>query len=447
MKIQSWGRLSAAEHQPHALSNRTQAPQTVSQTATAAKGLAFSGLAFGMGRSYGDSCLNPDGYLWQTRGLDLFIDFDDTTGVLSCEAGILLRDIHALSVPRGWMLPVTPGTQFVTVGGAIANDIHGKNHHQFGSFGHHVLDFELARTTREVLCCSSTHNSDWFAATIGGLGLTGVITQAQLQLRRVSSPWLHTNTQSFQTLDEFFTLTQKALPKWEHSVAWIDCLSKHTRGILMNANHVGFPNTLADQAPIYHPKSPRVFPITPPFSLVNHFSLKAFNSAYFHLHRFKIGKSAGESLAHYEPFFYPLDSIAHWNRLYGKRGFYQYQCVIPSVHQHDAIAELLKTIRASGEGSFLAVLKTFGTRKSLGLLSFPCEGATLALDFANKDPQTSALFESLDTIVSEAGGRIYPAKDARMPRWLFEKSNPNLPEFLKFRDPGISSGLSRRLID
>jgi FAD/FMN-containing dehydrogenase len=438
MKIQSWGRISAPEHQALTLNNRTQVSQKIAQTTIKEKGLAF-----GMGRSYGDSCLNPDGQLWQTRGLDLFIDFDETNGVLTCESGVLLRDIHALTIACGWMLPATPGTQLITVGGAIANDIHGKNHHQFGSFGHHVLGFELARTTGEVLSCSPTHNSDWFCATMGGLGLTGIITQARLQLRRVNSPWLHTKTQSFQTLDEFFTRTHQAIPNWEHTVAWIDCLSKHTRGILMCANPVSFPNALAAQAPNYQPKSARTFPITPPFSLVNRYSLRPFNSAYFHLHQFK----TGESLTHYEPFFYPLDSIAHWNRMYGKRGFYQYQCVIPKHNQQDAVAELLNTIRNSGEGSFLAVLKTFGARESLGMLSFPCEGATLALDFANKGTQTSSLFASLDTIVAEAGGRIYPAKDARMPRWLFEKSYPNLPDFLKFRDPGIASGLSKRLID
>jgi FAD/FMN-containing dehydrogenase len=395
------------------------------------------GLAFGMGRSYGDVCLNPAGTLWLTTGLNHFIHFDAKSGRLTCEAGVLLRDIQQTMSRQGWMLPVTPGTQFVTVGGAIANDVHGKNHHVMGSFGHHVLQFTLIRTTGEELVCSPNENPEWFAATLGGMGLTGVIQQATLQLRPVQGPWLDTQTLPYASLDEFFHLADDSEANWEYTVSWIDCM-KHgsSRGLFMRGNHA---NRIGFERP---QKSALNMPFTPPVSMVNRWSLKPFNALYFNVNRWK----ASRQVQHYEPFFYPLDNVLAWNRMYGPKGFYQYQCVLPRQNGQAGIQAMLSEISHSGQGSFLAVLKTFGQRSSLGMLSFAQPGVTLALDFPNRDQATLHLLNQLDAVVSEHGGRIYMAKDARMPRALFDAGYPQLQAFSAFRDPGISSAMSRRLM-
>ena len=390
-----------------------------------------------MGRSYGDACLNPEGQLWVTRGLDRFIAFDDKTGRLVCEAGILLRDIQRLVIPRGWILPVTPGTQLITVGGAIANDVHGKNHHVMGSFGDHVQRIWLIRTDGETIDCGPELRQDWFAATVGGIGLTGVIIEAEIQLRRTSSPWLVAETLPYVNLDEFFHFADDSEADWEHTVSWIDCISKGGgRGLFIRGN----PTDISLR-PEHKGRSLTV-PIVPPFSLVNRLTLRPFNSAYYNLKKCQ----AHSTIDYYEPFFYPLDNLLEWNRMYGPNGFYQYQCVVPREVGKEAIQAMLKEITPSGDGSFLAVLKTFGNRQPVGMLSFPQPGVTFALDFPNKGVRTHKLFERLDAIVREAGGRLYLAKDARMPRDLFEAGYPRLSEFLQYRDPGISSTMSRRLM-
>jgi FAD/FMN-containing dehydrogenase len=390
-----------------------------------------------MGRSYGDACLNPQGTLWLTTGLDHFIAFDDRTGRLVCEVGVLLRDIQRLAVPRGWILPVTPGTQLVTVGGAIANDVHGKNHHVLGAFGDHVQRLTLLRTDGETIQCGPDERPDWFAATVGGVGLTGVIVQAEIQLRRIPGPWLETETIPYANLDEFFQLADDSEAQWEHTVSWIDCIpGSGGRGVFMRGNPVA-----AERQPV-PPGRQLTMPIVPPVSLVNRLSLRPFNMAYYHLKKWR----AGRAVTHYEPFFYPLDNLLEWNRMYGPRGFFQYQSVVPRGVARDAVQSMLQEIARFGDGSFLAVLKTFGNRAPVGMLSFAQPGATLALDFPNHGEHTQKLFARLDAIVTEARGRIYLAKDARMPRALFEAGYPRLPEFLKYRDRGISSGLSRRLM-
>lgn len=429
MKISSWGRLGASEHNLLALGAGRLADQLA---------LAQPGLPCGMRRSYGDVCLNPAGYLWMTDGLDRFVLFDAQQGRLVCEAGVLLRDIQRLLVPRGWMLPVTPGTQLITVGGAIANDVHGKSHHGFGSFGDHVVEIRVLRSDGELIECSPTHNPEWFAATIGGLGLTGLITEVTLQLRKIDGPWLAVETIPFASLKEFFELSAASEALWEQNVAWIDCFSgKGERGIFMRAN----PAPLGAQGKAPGQRKQKV-PFVPPVSLVNPLSLAIFNKTYYHLKR----RQAGASIMHYEPFSYPLDNLADWNRMYGPKGFYQYQSVVPPGEGQEAVAAMLAEIARSGQGSFLAVLKTFGNRSSLGMLGFPQPGVTLALDFPNRGEETLKLFSRLDAIVQKAGGKLYPAKDARMPKALFEQGYPRLQEFLRYRDPGISSGFSRRLM-
>ena len=425
VRVHSWGRLGNFDHQLHSLSDRSSVASQLQQEP--------SGLAFGMGRSYGDVCLNPGGLLWSTTALDRFISFDETSGRLRCEAGILLRDLQRLVVPRGWMLPVVPGTQLATIGGAVANDVHGKNHHVAGSFGDHVLEIVLVRTdgSTSVLQPGDAR----FAATVGGLGLTGVITEVTLQLKRVRSPWVSVETQPYQNLGTFFDLADGSEAGWEHTVSWIDCVTGQGRGIFMRANHSEV------QKEVPKPGRHLRMPLVPPVSLVNKLTLKPFNQLYYQLK-----KKRATNLQHYESFFHPLDNLLDWNRMYGPAGFFQYQCVLSREQGREGVQAMLSQIARSGQGSFLAVLKTFGERPSVGMLSFARPGVTLALDFTNQGDKTLALFASLDDIVRDAGGRLYPAKDARMPRDLFEAGYPRLQEFLSHRDPGISSAMSRRLM-
>ncbi len=427
--IQSWGRLEPQLHQIFPLSSPEQSKIIVKQHRP--------GLAIGNGRSYGDVCLNPGGILWSTLGLDNFCAWDSKHGRLTCEAGVLLKDIQKTFVPRGWILPVTPGTQLITVGGAIANDIHGKNHHAFGTFGDNVTRLWLLRTDGQEIECSKNFNADWFEATVGGLGLTGLITKAQIQLKTVNSPWLETQTIPFNGLEDFFSLSDSSESEWEHTVSWIDCLTgADVRGIFMRAN----PSAIT-QGKERSTMTKRMF-FTPPVPPMNRPILRAFNFTYYWAQRAK----PRISVAHYESFFYPLDGLLEWNRIYGPDGFYQYQSVIPRETGLDATREMLREISHSGEGSFLAVLKTFGERRAPGILSFARPGVTLALDFPNRKSKTLSLFSRLDSIVKSAGGALYLAKDARMDRNMFTSTYPDIDKFLNYRDPGITSSMSRRLL-
>jgi FAD/FMN-containing dehydrogenase len=394
-------------------------------------------LPFGNGRSYGDVCLNAGGTLLATRSLDHFVSFDAVSGVLECEAGVLLSEIIEVTLPQGWFPAVTPGTALVTVGGAIANDVHGKNHHRAGTFGHHLLSFELRRSTGELLRCSPTHNADWFAATIGGLGLTGLIVTARLQLRRVPGPWIAGDSQRFGSLEEFFALAVQSDSGYEYTVAWLDCAAtggKLGRGVFMRGNHV------EHQAPPPRDRSLRV-PITPPVSPVNGISVRLFNELYFH----RPAAQRSNALWHYRPFLYPLDALLEWNRLYGPRGFFQYQCVLPPAAAAASLPQMLQLIARSRQSSFLVVLKQFGTQPSLGWLSFPRPGVTLALDFPNRGETTLQLLESLDGITRAAGGAVYPAKDARMSARSFQQYFPAWRQLEGYVDPKFSSSFWRRV--
>lgn len=399
-------------------------------------------LPYGNGRSYGDSCLNDGGVLLRTRCMDRYLRFDPISGQLDCESGVLFSDILDLVVPQGWFLPVTPGTKFVTVGGAIANDVHGKNHHVTGTFGQHVLSLELLRSDGQRITCGPQCNTDWFAATVGGLGLTGLITQVTLQLRRITSPWMITETHRFADLDSFFAISQRSAKEYEYTVAWIDCAGTGStvgRGLFTCANHAP---SCPETRPIPAPRRLSI-PFTPPFSLITPASLKAFNSLYFHRQR----QPVAHAITHYEPFFYPLDSIRDWNRIYGPSGFMQYQCVIPPTTAKSVLEQLLKSIAAHGEGSFLAVLKQFGDTPSPGMLSFPRPGTTLALDFPNRGKRTLQLLDRLDDLVAEADGAVYPAKDARMSGGRFRQYFPAWEAFSSFIDPSFSSSFWRRVME
>lgn len=386
--------------------------------------------------------MNPGGTLLDATGLDRFIAFDPATGVLRCEAGVSLDTIIQLTLPQGWFLPVTPGTRYVTVGGAIANDVHGKNHHRTGSFGHHVRCFELIRSDGSRRLCEAGGDDGWFAATVGGLGLTGLITWAEIQLRRVPGSAMETENIRFGSLDEFFDLSAHSSASHEYGVAWIDCLAtgrSRGRGHFTRADHAP---TLPAERP-HAPTSRWAVPFTPPFSLVNRLSLRPFNALYY----WRQPALRRRCVSHLLPFFYPLDGIRNWNRMYGPRGFLQYQCVLPPSAARTGIVALLTEIARSGSGSFLAVLKEFGEMPSPGLMSFPRPGTTLALDFPNAGQSLLRLLERLDRVVDEAGGAVYPAKDARLRPSSFQRAYPRWSEMDKFLDPRFSSGFWRRVTE
>lgn len=432
-RISSWGNTLRAEHALIDLDSRFEPFPAVPEVAHV--------LPFGNGRSYGDCCLNPGGALVRMRRLDRFIRFDREHGVLECEAGVLLEDILRVAVPAGWFLPVTPGTRLVTVGGAIANDVHGKNHHRAGTFGRHVRRLTLLRSDRGRLECSATENPDLFAATIGGLGLTGLILSAEITLRPIPGPWLEVETIPFGGVDEFLQLSAESDQTHEYTVAWIDCGAARQqlgRGIFQRANHARCEPTRSRRPGSV--RRPLEIPFVPPVSAVNPATARAFSALYYHRQRAR----AGRHLVRYEPFFYPLDGLAHWNRLYGPSGFHQYQCVLPGANARDSLRTLLETIAAARVGTFLSVLKGFGERGSPGLLSFPQPGATLAVDFP-ASPRTASLQGRCDAIVAAAGGRLYPAKDARMPGSLYRAGYPRWREFAAFIDPRCSSGFWRRV--
>lgn len=398
-------------------------------------------LPYAYGRSYGDSCLNDGGVLLDASHLNRFISFDEEQGIMCCEAGVSLADILEVSVPRGWFLPVTPGTKFVSVGGAIANDVHGKNHHRAGTFGSHVIRFKLLRSSGERLVCSPEKNADLFAATIGGLGLTGLILWAEFRLQRIASPLIALQRVRFDSLDEFNALSVAADQRCEYTVSWADILAGGNdlcRGIFMSGNHDTAPSKLTTDR---GKKLPLAVPFDLPSLALNPLTVRAFNELYYHA---QFAKKT-EKRVHYEPFFYPLDAIHDWNRMYGRRGFLQYQFVVPFEQGDAAMRDILARIRRSGEGSFLTVLKQFGNKRSPGMLSFPRPGLTLALDFAFGGQKTLRLLDDLDEIVRESGGAVYPAKDARMSAANFRAFFPRWQEFVRHIDPHFSSSFWRRV--
>jgi FAD/FMN-containing dehydrogenase len=395
-------------------------------------------LAVGMGRSYGDVCLLQHGTLLTTPNLDRLISFDSETGLLRCEAGVTLAQILDFAVPRGWFLPVSPGTKYVTVGGAIANDIHGKNHHVAGTFGLHTPRFELVRSDGTQVVCSPTENPEWYAATIGGMGLTGLISWAELQLRPIVSRRIRHRSTKFVGLEEFVALSQASAHK-EYSVAWIDCVAQgrnFARGLFIQGEHDENPGPLT---PLAKPKL--ALPVDLPEFALSRFSVGAFNTLYYNKQMAK--DRAG--LIDYEPFFYPLDRILQWNRLYGKQGLLQFQCVLPWETATLGMTQLLKAITASGLGSFLAVIKVFGDAVSPGVMSFPIPGITLALDFPVRREVSFNLVDRLAGITADCGGRIYPAKDACMSAHHFQQFYPQWEQWTAYVDPSFSSSLWQRV--
>ncbi|MEM7720886.1 MAG: FAD-binding oxidoreductase [Pseudomonadota bacterium] len=393
-------------------------------------------IARGNGRSYGDPSLNPDMTLDMT-GMDRMLSFDADTGVLVAEAGVLLGDVITACLPQGWFPSVTPGTKFITLGGAIAADVHGKNHHCDGSFGAFVDWIDLVGPDAEVI--RVTPQDDLFHWTLGGMGLTGVILRAQIRLTKVESAWIEQDMRPTANLSE--TMDEiEATRDVPYSVAWIDCTTQGLhmgRSLVMLGRHarkVDLPRKKRLDPFGIPPKSRKRMPIDLPGFALNSATLGAFNTAYY----WNGKRKAGKSLLDWDSYFYPLDAILDWNRVYGRRGFLQFQCALPHDTARDGLKALMKRITASGLGSPLAVLKQFGPQD--GRFSFPMPGYTLALDFPATD-RSLTLMDRLDAITLDHGGRFYLAKDARMPKDVLDKSDPRAEAFARMRK---QTGLSDR---
>lgn len=402
----------------------------------------------GLGRSYNDAALNEaGGVMLQTR-LNRLLDFDSALGELECEAGATFGDIIDFALPRGWFPAVTPGTKFVTVGGAIAADVHGKNHHRDGSFASCVSRFRLLAADGRQLICSREENSEAFWATLGGMGLTGAILDARIRLKPVSTAYVTVDYRRAGHLDQALDEFSANDHQFAYSVAWIDCLARGKslgRSVLMRGNHTplgDLPRELADDPRQASTRKKRSMPCHLPGAALNAWTVKAFNAVYY-------GRNYDrQAIVDYDSFFYPLDRVLHWNRIYGRRGFAQYQAAFPASASRTAIAAMLEKLASRGAASFLAVLKTFGPGNS-GLLSFPIEGHTLALDLPHRRGLRE-LLQELDELVLAHGGRVYLAKNPCLAREAFEKMYPAAECFRRVKrelDPGqrFGSSLGRRL--
>ncbi len=391
-------------------------------------------LPAGNGRSYGDSGLNQTGTLADMRYSARILGFDPHTGMLDAEPGVFLWQVIDKVAPHGWFLPVTPGTRFVTLGGAIANDVHGKNHHRRGTLGAHVAALTLVRSDG-VHRIDRASRPDLFSATIGGMGLTGIITHVRMAMMRVASPDVIEVRRPFVRLADYFDMAPGADADNEYAVAWLDQLHGE-RGILMTANHA--PD--GRYKPVPH--KPRLsVPFDLPFAAINSVSLKAFNAAFHAAKRIGAGKPRRSS---WQSYFYPLDAVGNWNRLYGPGGLFQHQSVIPHDAAREAVPAMLAASRKAGQASFLTVLKRFGAVGSPGLMSFPIPGYTLTLDFPNRGARTLELLAELDAITIAAGGRVNPYKDARMAPQTFAASFPQWRRLEALRDPALVSDFWRR---
>jgi FAD/FMN-containing dehydrogenase len=421
--IQSFGRLDASVRVSASFGDAVRDLRRGNVAAT-------SWLAHGNGGSYGDSAHNRSGMLVRTSEQRQIVSFDPLTGVLIAQPGITLGEIILAIAPHGWFLPVTPGTKHVTLGGAIANDVHGKNHHRRGSFGCHVLSFDLLRSDGRVLRCSADNNGKLFSATIGGFGLTGLIVSATVQMMRTGAIDVAETVSSFGSIGEYLDLAEGMDAGNEYAVAWLDQLSTEGRGLLLTANHC------ADGPFRPHRAKPRLsVPFQPPFNCLNGLSLKAFNALYF---RAK-SQSRDAVKSGYDGYFYPLDQIGNWNYLYGSKGLFQHQSVIPFEAAREVLPILLEASRKAGQASFLTVLKRFGSVASPSLTPFARPGYTLTLDFPNRGAKTLKLLEELDLITVAAGGAVNGYKDARMSPQTFAASYPAWRQLEALRDPAFMS--------
>ena len=416
--LEGWGRHPRLYAESYRLEERAQAAPLLSHL----KGRAPV-LAYGLGRSYGDAALTHEGAALKTRALNRVLSFDPESGWVKVEAGVSIAELIQRYLPLGFFPPVVPGTQFVTIGGAIANDIHGKNHHVDGTIADHVRCVELLLASGELVTCDAAHNSELFWATVGGLGLTGLILSAELKLTPVGGPGIEMESIRVRDLDHFFEVSESSAG-FTHTVSWIDCSKRGPgmgRGIYLRGRHCDAPPKPRLLGRVAGAISPLMrVPFSMPNMLLNPLTVKAFNELYFRKHP----EGTLEQVTHYEPFFFPLDFVKRWNLIYGRRGFLQYQLVVPRSPDHRAIREVLTEISEAGMGSFLAVIKEFGDQRHPHL-SFPMPGVTLALDFPHYGPPLLALLSRLDRVVIEAGGRVYLGKDARLPQAHFVEMYPD----------------------
>lgn len=418
-----------------------EAAVSLPQTDSDAHALVRSGshgrlIARGLGRAYGDSALCRDGTVACTERLDRFVAFDARSGVLEADAGVSFDDIIRTFLPKGWFLPTTPGTKFVTVGGAVAADVHGKNHHRVGSFGSFVESLDLMVGDGDIVRCSRTEHPDLFFATLGGMGLTGFILRARFRLVPVETSRVTVSYRRTRDLDHALSTFESGDRQCEHSVAWIDCMAGGAslgRSVVMQGNPTLRGELPPDADPLALPARPsKSVPFTPPVSLLSPWSVRAFNALFYNLH------ADSTRVVDLDSFFYPLDAILHWNRLYGPRGFVQYQAFFPRAVSRAGLVRLLECIVSAGAASFLAVLKSCGASDG-GLLSYLEPGHTLALDIPYRPGETDELCRRLDAILLDHGGRLYLAKDTLMSAETFRRMYPRLPEFQDVKrryDPG-----------
>jgi FAD/FMN-containing dehydrogenase len=421
MKVSGWGRFPRIDAQVCEFETQQRLHKCLQEGGAC--------IAHGLGRSYGDCALNDRIIL--TGRFDKILGFDEENGIVTCESGVSLADIIDAFLPRGWFLGTTPGTKFVTVGGAIAGDVHGKNHHKVGCFSSCVKSFELMVPSGNILRCSREDNRELFMATCGGMGLTGMILSAEILLKRVKSAYVKRRVIKAECLEAVLELFERHAD-YSYSVAWVDCLATERnagRSLLLLGEH-------ANDGVFSVPDKMRLsVPLDFPGFVINKYALSLFNTLYFNF----IGKHGTEDKITFDRFFYPLDTIHNWNRIYGSKGFTQYQLVIPKEKGLEGLVKILNRVADSGLGSFLAVLKLFGAENE-NYLSFPMEGYTLALDF-KVEPKLFPLLDALDEIVLEYGGRIYLAKDLRLTPEVFEQGYPMHKEFRKVR---MGYGLERK---
>ena len=397
-------------------------------------------IARGLGRAYGDAAQNAGGLVVDATGLDAVHAFDTERGVIDAGAGLGLEALIALALPHGWFVPVTPGTRHVTLGGALAADVHGKNHHVDGAFSRHVESFELALPGGELR--EITPDDPLFAATAGGMGLTGVVTRMRLRLSAVTSAYMRVTTTRAGDLDALMGSMRERDAGFRYSVAWIDCLKRGAamgRGVLLRGEHATveeLPPKLRRKPLEYSPRPVLGVPDLVPSGLLNTAVARAFNEAFFRRApaREHIGLEA------IGPYFHPLDAVTAWNRLYGPRGFVQYQAVVPDA-EGEAIRTLLERVSGAGMSSFLAVLKRFG--EGTGMLSFPMAGWTLALDIPVGARDLAQRLDELDDVVAAAGGRVYLAKDARVRPELLPAMYPDLERWREIQRSADPEGLMR----
>jgi decaprenylphospho-beta-D-ribofuranose 2-oxidase len=386
-------------------------------------------LSRGLGRSYGDSSLPAEGdhrVAGSTLG-DRILGFDPDSGILRAEAGLSLREVVWLFLPRGFFTPVSPGTQYVTLGGMVAADIHGKGHHRDGCFGQHVTSLRMRVADGRIVDCSPTKERDLFRATVGGMGLTGHILEVSVRLKRIPSPWIVFESVRLPDIDSYIAALKEAAATWPQTVGFIDCAKggRHLgRGILIKGRWAE-PNEAPAEPP--RPKPTRSVPFNLPSGLINGLTIKIFNTMTYWKHFARVRRG----VIHPEAYFYPLDKLLNWNRAYGRRGFTQYQCMLPTTAGPDAARRFLQLLRARRASSPVCVIKDHGP-ESIGLLSFPCPGISIAVDFPVNDG-TQALVDALNEFVIAAGGRVYLAKDAFTRQEHYRRMEPRLPEWEAIR--------------